>query len=591
VTGCPAVGPRSGTALRGGVSEALAGRGAWIVVFGLGALLRLGLWSGFGLGDDPGYFISYHDIYTSGTWSPLRAYDFRFAFWVPVVLSMKLLGDNEVGFIAFVTVCSLVNLILVSALARQEWGRREAIVAMALLAVFPLDVLCSTLFVIDIPLATYCFAALWLYRRSLVPGRLPRARLAAAAGSAGLLFLAYATKQWAVLIGFLFVAEALRDWRVTWRSSLVAGGGFLALVATYFGWQWARFGDPIYDIHLVRSAAAFLPHSREILLDYPRMLLLPTEYGTWFGGFYVHVLLLLAVLWVRRIGSAGRWLAYFLILLAGLAAMPSHREHGRWVVLVPHIFRYLCLLSIPLCLALTAYLREVWRWRAPAGAALALGLIIVSAAQAVALTVPTRDAFAEQRRALALLGEFPDEPVWGDRDVYYRHLCLGLHMQRLDLARFLQSEEPESRRAELARIDEGVVVTGGGRLPWYGCYRCTANLGSLAVPPTWSPVASIPGAPTLYRQEPLRIWRVSKAGSLARGLLDVVPDWEARLRLMHELMQRNAYAIAAAFGQRALEAVPPAAVDQWRDLTVLACERAQRPSCVAALGGRKKPDS
>jgi hypothetical protein len=135
------------------------------------------------------------------------------------------------------------------------------------------------------------------------------------------------------------------------------------------------------------------------------------------------------------------------------------------------------------------------------------------------VTAPTRDAFGEQRRAVALLGAFPGERVWGDRDVHYRHFCLALHMQRPELARLLESEDPEARRAEFARIDEGIVVTGGGRLPWYGCYRCTANLGSLDVPPTWSEVASIPGSLTRYRQEPLRIWRVSKAAGLAEGMV------------------------------------------------------------------------
>lgn len=557
-------------------------RTAWVLVLALGALLRLWLFSGFGLGDDPGFFSSYHDILAAGTWSAQRAYDFRFAFWIPVVLCMKLLGDAELGFIAFITACSLVNLALVHALARQEWNGRVALVAMALLAAFPLDVLCSTLFVIDIPLATYCFAAFWLYRRSLAPGP-AGARIAEAGASALLLFLAYSTKQWAVLIGLLFLAEALRDVRATWRSSLVAGGGFLALVGAYFGWQWVRFGDPIYDIHLVRGAAAFVPHSRENLLDYPRMLLLPNEYGSWFAGFYVHALLVLAVLFVGRVRSAGRWLAYFLILLAALAAMPAHRENGRWVVQSPHIFRYLCLLSIPLCLALAGYLREAWRWRAWAGATVTGGLLVAGVLQSIALTAPTRQAFAEQRRVLQLLRAFPDEQVWADRDLYYRQLCLEHRMRHPERVEMLRGETPATRQAELDRIAEGLVVTGGARLPWYGCYGCTANLESIEPPASWSQVARIEGPVTRYRQEPLRIWRVSKAGLLAAQLLDAEPDWSARLGKMRALVQQGDMTTAAAFGQRALEANPPDAVEEWRDLTALACQRANRPGCVTRL--------
>src|SRR6185503_1220658 len=106
----------------------------------------------------------------------------------------------------------------------------------------------------------------------------------------------------------------------------------------------------------------------------PRMLFRANEYGSYFAGFYPHALLVLAVVLLLRLFRAGKWLVYTAVLLAAMAAMPSHRVDGQWVVLVPHIFRYLCLLSIPLCLALTAYARELLlppsRWRLVVGATL-----------------------------------------------------------------------------------------------------------------------------------------------------------------------------------------------------------------------------
>src|SRR5262249_20653095 len=145
--------------------------------------------------------------------------------------------------------------------------------AMALLAALPLDVLSSTLFVIDIPLATYCFAAFWLYRESL-KGTGNRA-LGFALGASVFLLLGYIAKQWAVLVGLLFAAEGLPTVRTTWRQSLVCAGGFLLLLVAYSGWQWVTFGDPIKDLHAIRGMAIFEPHSWDNLLDYPRMLFLP----------------------------------------------------------------------------------------------------------------------------------------------------------------------------------------------------------------------------------------------------------------------------------------------------------------------------
>jgi hypothetical protein len=508
----------------------LVQRRHWLLfatILGLGAALRLVLFSGYGLGDDPGFFFYYSEIYRTGSWSPRHAYNFRFAFWVPVVTTMWVFGPSEGAFIGFTTLCSIVNLVLIYGLARQEWDRGGALLAMALLAVFPLDVLCATLFVIDIPLATYCFAALWLYREAFRRTS-TASRVGFAIGSGGLLFLGYSTKQWAVLVGALFAAEALRDPRRTWRVSATCAATIGLLVAAYLGWQWVRFHDPIYDIHLVRSVAIFAPHDRLNLLDYAKMLWLPNELGTWFAGWYPHLLLVLAAVFARRTASAGRWLAYFLILLALLAAAPSHRENGRWVLLVPHIFRYLCLLSIPLCLALTAYLREVLRWRPAVGAATVAGLLSVSVVQAVALTKPTRDAFGEMRRAVAVLARFPEERVWADLDLGYRFTQFGPP----DAAQrhvAIRSEEPAGRWRELKEVREGIVVTGGGRLPWYGCHRCTANVEGFPLPASWTLLEQIDAPLMPYRAEPLRIWRVSEVAVPGRSLLGTWGYWSKQL--------------------------------------------------------------
>jgi tetratricopeptide (TPR) repeat protein len=550
-----------------------------------GAALRLLLWSGYGLGDDPNFFICYDDIYRTGSWNPMRAYDFRFAFWVPVVTTMKLIGPGEAGFVGFVTLCSVLNLGVVYGLARQEWDRSSGLLAMALLAVFPLDVLSSTLFVIDIPLATYCFSGLLLYRAALRAGT-TGARAALAIASGALLFLAYSTKQWAVLVGVLFAAEALRDVRRAWVPSAVCAGAFGTLVAAYFGWQWVRFGDPIYDVHLVRSVAIFEPHSRHNLLDYPAMLWLRNDYGTWFAGWYPHLLLVLAAGFALRVGRAGRWLAYFLLLLALLAAAPSHRVNGRWVILVPHIFRYLCLVSIPLALALTAYLREVLCWRPSVGAALVAALLAVSAVQAVGLTRPTRDAFGEMRRAVALLEKYPDERVWLDYELGFRFTRFG----PADAGpRYVtvRSEDPAGRWQEFRAVREGLVVTGGGRLPWYGCHRCTANVEGFPLPQSWTLLEQLDGPRTPYRAEPLRIWRVSDATMQATQVLGALPDWSKQVDLLRVLVEKGSYLLAIEIGRRmALTATPPQ-LDEVLALTATACARASKASCARTLLARR----
>jgi hypothetical protein len=530
----------------------------WGAVLLAGVALRVALFSGYGLGDDSAYFWCYGRILRSGTIDPQCAYDFRFAFWIPVVGAMRLFGVSEASWVGFVTLCSCLNVVLVWLLARQDgWERPAALAAMALMAVLPLEVLCATLFVIDVPLATYCFGAFWLYRAALAAARRPR-RLAFAAAAGVGLFLAYSTKQWAVLVGILFAVEGLRDPRRTWAASAVTLGGFATLVGGYFAWQWARFGDPYYDIRLVRSVAAFLPHDPQNLLDYPRMLFLPNELGLRFAGFYPHALALLALVYLRR-RAAARWPAYFLVLLVALAAMPSHRDaQGRWLVLVPHIFRYLCFVSIPLCLALGAYVRELLRGRRAVGLALLAAFLGASAGQAVVLAAPTRDSFAEQRRALVALRAFPEERVWADVMLAYRFASLELRLADMARVGFLRAETPAARADELAHLRDGIVVTGGARLPWYGCHRCTANLGDLPVPPSWVLLAALEGGPrTIYRTEPLRIWRVAPAAAEAAARLAVVRDPAARRTLLRDLVRGGRDdALAFELGERLLAAAP-----------------------------------
>lgn len=497
---------------------------AWVAIFLGGVALRLVLWSGYGLGDDPSYFAAYHRIFLSHRINPSEPYDFRFGIWVPVVLAMRVFGETEIGFIGAITAASIWNLILVHLLARQEWEPPWALLAMALLAVFPLEVVCSTLFANDILLGAWCFTSLWLLRRSFRTDLGTSGRLVSAVGSGVFLTIGLLTKPWVMLMAPLLSVETLRRWRTAWRWAFVAAGTFAALGAAFFAWQWRRFGDPMHFMTIAWPMAIFMPYSRDILLDYPRMLLLRNQYGSWFAGSYPHVLLVLIAAFALRLIRAGRWLAYFLILLAGLAGLPSHRVNGEWVTLVPHIFRYLTFISIPLVLALTAWVREAWYWRPAVGVVVAAGLLVSGVVHSMTLAFPSRDAFAEERRALAVVSGFPDEQLVTDSDLASRYQHFHPKPRPYGV-RFLHAETLEAREKEFAAVKKGIVVTGGGRLPWYGCYRCTADLGTLAVPPSWTLVTTFEGRPlTEYRHEPLRVWRVSAAAGEARTLLEGHPD-------------------------------------------------------------------
>ena len=524
----------------------------WLAVFGTGVILRVALFSGYGLGDDPNYFIAFNMITRAGTYFPSDPYQMRFGMWVPVVFAMKLFGQTELGFVGGMLLCSIYNLALVYLLARQEWPWPYALLAMALLAVYPLDVLCSTLFANDMMLATWCFTAFFLFRKALAESESSRARVAVACAVAGGAFVlfGFVTKPWSILLIPLFAVEALRRPRA-WRVSVVGAVAAAVFLSAYVFWQWVRFGDPLYHINVARPVAIFMPYTRDLLLEYPRMLLLPNQYGARFAGFYPHLIIALALVFVWRAPGALRWLLYFAILLAGLAALPAGRRDGQWVTLVPHIFRYLASVSIPLALALAALLRELCRRRILAGVVVVAVVLVVSVVQSVAVTAPTRDAFGEGRRTIAVLRRFPDERVMSDYHFLGRisHFeWKGRHGER---ALPVNGATPAARRAEYAAVSEGMVVTGGARLPWYGCAPCNSNLDDFAPPPTWSLVAEFADRPIGgYRLEPLRVWRVSRTAARANELLAQGLGPAEQLALLRRLATGEDVLLAAELGRR-----------------------------------------
>src|SRR5437899_9625858 len=187
-------------------------------------------------------------ITRAGTYYPSDPYQMRFGMWVPVVFAMKLFGQTELGFVGGMLLCSIYNLALIYLLARQEWPWPYALLAMALLAVYPLDVLCSTLFANDMLLATYCFGAFWLFRESLSERIRPGLRLVCAAGTGFLLLCGFVAKPWVMFIGPLLVCEGLPKLRRRWSSVAVAAGSTALLIGAFTAWQWSRFGDPLHHI-------------------------------------------------------------------------------------------------------------------------------------------------------------------------------------------------------------------------------------------------------------------------------------------------------------------------------------------------------
>ena len=549
-------------------------------LFLLGTALRLGLASGYGLGDDPGYFDSYATMARGPIFDPGAQYSNRFAIAVPVAFSLWWSGYSEVGFIAPVTIASLLNLVLVYLIARDAWGRDAGRLALALLAVFPLEVLCATLFAPDVILATYAFGAYWLLGRALAAPPATKRGPLLASGAGIAVVLGFLSKPWILLTLPALAWESRRHLRTHPRTLATATVAAALPIAGYLGWQAIELGDSLHHIHVTQGVAVFAPYSWRTFTEYPAMLLRSTEYGTLLAGVYPHLLLALAVVEWRRSAVLGRWLLYTAFLITGISAMPAHHAAAGWETLVPRIFRYLTFASIPLCLALTAYLRAVTaRW--PRIGTLIAGLLLAGSLPAGwALTAPSRDVFGEWRRIHALLTAYPDDIVYFQSDLARRYGSVVLKDRGRERAVPLLAETPTARATEFATIRDGLVVTGGAGLPWYGCGRCVADVGDLSVPSSWRLLMTFAGTPTRYRREPLRLWRVGTHDAEAATLLEAAPDRPAALALTDAVLnQPNSAALAITLLERLWPTAPTAEVPALLQRLGRACLAANRPIC------------
>jgi hypothetical protein len=159
----------------------------------------------------------------------------------------------------------------------------------------------------------------------------------------------------------------------------------------------------------------------------------------------------------------------------------------------------------PIVLLLAGYLVGL-RARAPRVADGVLAILLgVGLWQSVATADVTRGSFADRRAVCHFLQTLPPKPVWSDFQI--ATWCGILDMNGWTFRSDLHSFDAKIRRDEIARIQSGYLVTGGGREPWYGCIDCIPQAAELD-PSQWRLVKEFPGPrrPTVSRTEPARIW-------------------------------------------------------------------------------------
>jgi hypothetical protein len=482
----------------------------WIVgLVGAYVGLRLLYWSGFGLGDDIIFQRNIAMIVQGSQVAPDNI-AYRFTWWLPTALSCRLLGLNEVGLILPTIVMAAIGVIVLYAFGKALWGLPGALIAALLLLVCPLDFAWSTMFVNDFFLAVLSATTMLLVLRApLAADVVWRRRLWTLAGVT--LWLGYHAKVSVVLLfpALAVVCCARRrqlDREFRYFIGTAAALYWLSALGSYI-----FAGDPFAPYHVENrfggavGAGALTSHplTWDVFLTYPRLLFYADHLGERLYSFYPHLLVGLALagplLGLRSAWPVFWWLCFIFLGMQ----FAVNRVDGGWTSLARNV-RHTIVFVYPMILLLTGYLVTM-RARWPRICDLVVVALLVLGLRESALTASkTKEAFADRRQALTFIASLPPKQIYSDFQIctYLPALDLPSRLPCIELV-----GDETARRARLATLKSGYLVTGGGREPHYGCFECIPLAREVA-PEQWRLLREFPG-PTVsqpWRPEAVRVW-------------------------------------------------------------------------------------
>ena len=483
---------------------------AWMLVLMALALAPRLYWaSGVGLSDDFIFRGEVSAVLHQQVLPDNQAY--RFSWWFPTALSCRLFGLTELGLILPFTVTATLGIALLYLLGKTLWGRPGGIIAALLLATYPLDFAWSTMMANDIMLSFYAAATMLLVLQALAQDD-PRWRrwLWALAGVA--LWFAYHAKISAVLLIPVVAVTCLADRQRLDRSVL----WFVATVVPLFAFTslflYVLTGDPLFHYHaelqfqgLSGPLAKARAISPDVFWTYPRLLFFPDSLGDRLHSIYPHALLVLAVVGlVLGFRTSGIVLWWLLIVAVGMQ-LTLVRADGVWISGFRNV-RHLHVVVYPLVLALAGYLVGLRARFRRAGEAMLVALLAYSAWQCVATARKTQIAFADRRTVCGYLDTLPQKsPRYADQGIVT--WCTVLDPTNGPARVTDLPADLSSRKARLATITSGYLVTGGAREPYYGCPACITRAFELPVD-RWRVVHTFPDPvpPVAWREETMRVW-------------------------------------------------------------------------------------
>jgi len=485
----------------------LAGNIYVIVLFG--TALRLALFSGFVMGDDPGYadFIS---RILQGTYPPFCdtcVFSFRPLVLYPSALSMAVLGWSPFSFVLPVLLSSIFTIYVIYWIGTILFNRPAALLAAFLLTVFPLNLVHATTMTNDIVLS-FCIALSVLfflkavttenktsYINYLLSGMVLGACMGIKINSLSVIGL--------FIITLAALALAERRFR---QDSLFLFAGWLFVQALFCFIYYLKTNDPFAHIHteitfnrrfITSSYPNTWQHVREMLLFYPRYMFGIVEEGhpgyTFKPYGYFYCLLPLVILLCpffrnKKVYFPILWVVYLFAVMEFSAI--SIRPYYQPIHRLP---RFIEILTVPTVL-LTAFFLSALYTKNRFLKFIVLGILLFLTGTSLFYGVKKahfyRDSIADGKKAFALIQWREFNQIITDHEM--KNLLL-FHRQFKNRNRIKSFEYDHP-----AFTKNSILIFGGSRRqdmpPSY-----TLQFYPATIPHDWRKIAEI--------ESPRRLWR------------------------------------------------------------------------------------
>jgi len=490
-----------------------------VIILVFAAITRTMFFVGFGLGDDS-YYASTSKLFMENGFKQLSlefGSNYRIGLWIPISLSFKLFGINEVSFVLFSLLSSL-GLIVVSYLIGKElFNEKVGLIAAFIISIAPFDSVFASTMTIDIPTNFLLAVSFLCFIKGIKSSK--KKSITYYLLSNLCIIWAYFIKFPSVSMIFVFILISLMNFKKIKRH-LIFYIILSCLFLTSFLIDYLLSGDPLHYFHQeMKYGPKPSPFASIGSWYFKWMFTREMSFGILMFGylFYVSVFSI-AYCIIKKMKTSYYLLIWFFTIFACLEFLPMGLNP---YMVAPRFFRYTHATFVPAVLISAMVLYSIWnsavaRFKKSSILIKALFSIFfvllayTSLLEANKLANLYKDSFSDSKQAAMFLSILQPKAIYTDNSMLDR-FNFNTKYERVNQTfpsfniGFQKNVIEEKNYSVLSNISDAYIVFGGSRAPDINPIL-VLNAKNFQVPSSWIMLKEIKKEVEIYRAESLKIY-------------------------------------------------------------------------------------